>query len=181
VKPPSDSENPFEISSTKDASLQNFSEHLQAEIPTKKNFFNSRTSMDGLEWRIAEGLLSTLFSLIHAYLLRGSPREALFFAEQAQSLAQSLNTPAMVSRALAKKGEVQLYQGQLEGSYADLIRAAELLQEIPGMDSVEIHRLRGDYSQRSSKHSDAHQLYEGAIDILEELGKAFSNLDAGSG
>lgn len=133
--------------------------------------------MDGLEWRIAEGLVLTLLALAQAYFSRGSAREAEYFSQQAQDLAYSLNAPAMVSRALAKKGEIQLYLGHLEDGYNSLVQAAEVLSDLPGPDAADIRRLCGEYNQLNSKDKDALELYSEAITILEELDKMFSSLD----
>ena len=172
---PEPDENPFEMSSLK-AALPG-SESDQPELSATKKTFKRRPAMDGLEWRITDGLLNTLFALCQAYFARGSPREADYFAQQAQDLAESLNAPAMVSRALTRKGEIQLHQGQLDGGYVSLMRAAELLEDMPGPDAADIRRLRGYYSQLKAMHGDAHELYEGAARMLEELEKLFSGLD----
>lgn len=80
--------------------------------------------------RVYQGLLNTLFSLGRAYFLQGSVRAAEFFIDQARDLTESLNTPAMLSRALAKKGELQLHRGNLEDAAASLLEAAELLRDV---------------------------------------------------
>ena len=41
-----------------------------------------RTPLDGLEWRISEGLLSTMLALAQTYYMRGSAREAEYFSRQ---------------------------------------------------------------------------------------------------
>ena len=133
--------------------------------------------MDALEWQVSEGLLVTLFSLSQAYLNRGSAREAEYFAQQAQDLAESLNAPTMVTRALAKKGEIQLYQGQLEASRESLTKASVLLRNVPGIDNADVRRLRGVYNERTAQPVDASELYEETINMIEELDQAFKNFD----
>lgn len=162
-----DESNPFETPSVQDNTEQ---------LPAKKAF-TRRPYLDETEWRVAEGLLTALFALSQSYFVRGSAREAEYFAQQAQDLAESLNAPAMVSRALGKKGEVQLYEGLLPEAYETLLLAAKLLADLPGSDAAEIQRLCGDYSQRSARDTDACQLYEEATVMLEELDKTFSALD----
>jgi len=170
----SDDANPFQMTGLKDAlpTGDPLKEH-----PVAKKAFSRRPSMDGLEWRVSEGLLATFFSLSQAYLNRGSAREAEYFAQQAQDLAESLNAPAMVSRALAKKGEIQLYQGQLEDRHESLMKANELLQNGPGVDDVDVCRLRGVYNERAAQPMDASELYEETINMIEELDQAFGNFD----
>lgn len=134
--------------------------------------------MNGLEWRIVDGLFHTLFALSYAFFVRGSPRESEYFAQQAQDLAESINAPAMVSRALMKKGEIQLHQGLLDDGYRTLMGAAELLETIPGTDAANISRLRGYYSQLKAMKTDARESYESAMALLEELGASFVGLDS---
>ncbi|ETW77792.1 hypothetical protein HETIRDRAFT_245334, partial [Heterobasidion irregulare TC 32-1] len=108
-----DTSNPFDLGDMKKAisKIEEVNSPI-AEEP-KPQVVPPRPFMDGLEWRIAEGLILTLLALTQAYFSRGSAREAEYFSQQAQDLAYSLNAPAMVSRALAKKGEIQLYLGHL--------------------------------------------------------------------
>lgn len=172
-----DDANPFQMTSLKDA-LPAVKPSTSPKVqPAPKKPFSRRASMDGLEWRVSEGLLVTLFALSQTYLNRGSAREAEYFAQQAQDLAESLNAPTMISRALAKKGEIQLYQGQLEASYESLMKASELLKNMPGIDNADARRLRGVYNERTAQPIDASGLYEETIDMIEELDQALRNFD----
>jgi separase len=171
-------EDPFAMQTVKDALTSiELQQGPQAEGNPKNRNANHK-QIDGLEWRIVDGLLNTLFSLGHAYLVRGSPREAEYFIQQAQDVAQSYNAQAMVSRALSRKGEIQLHQGLLEVGYNSIIQAAELLQDTLGVDAADIERLRGDYNHLSEKEDDAGDLYLKATAILEELDKVFTSFDA---
>lgn len=134
-------------------------------------------SLSGIGWRISEGLLNTLFSLTRAYVSRGSPREAEFFARQAQDLAVALNMPAMISRALCRLGEIYLHLGQLNDSHACLAEAAKLISDASGPDAAEIRRLHADHSRVSASKGDARQLYDEAISLLEELEQQFTKID----
>ena len=168
--------NPFEMSGLKEALPVVCPEAPRLEQPVPK-VFTRRPSMDGLEWRVSEGLLATLFTLSRAYFNRGSAREAEYFAQQAQDMAEALNAPAMMSRALARKGEILLHQGQLEEGYESFMQAEILLHDMSGTDAADIHRLRGEYSQRTTKHKNAEQLYEQATVVLEELDRTFGLVD----
>lgn len=171
-------DDPFAMSSLKDALQSSNDVSKPAELSTSKKTYTRRPAMNGLEWRIVDGLLHTLFALSNAFFVRGSPREAEYFAQQAQDLAESINAPAMVSRALMKKGEVQLHQGLLDDGYRSLMGAAELLESMPGADAANISRLKGYYSQLKAMPTDAHESYESAITLLEELEAMFSGLDS---
>ncbi|KNZ74935.1 Separin [Termitomyces sp. J132] len=147
------------------------------QLPHPKKTFPRRNRMDGLEWRISEGLAATLFSLSEIYLSRGSAREAEYFAQQAYDLAESLNAPTLTSRALAKKGEIQLYQGHLDASLECLTAAAALLQNQPGVENIDVQRLRGAYSERMAHRGDAGALYDESLNMIEELNQAFHQID----
>ena len=167
---------PFGMSSLKEALLSGgTSKNPQEQLAVRKN--TNRLTMDGLEWRISEGLLSTLFSLSRAYHLGGSAREAEYFAQQAADFAEELNLPAMVSRALAKKGEVQLQMGKLEEAHTNLARAEELLRGMPGIDMADVRRLKVDYQQRTAQQEDGELEFAGTVTMLEELDAAFRQFD----
>ncbi|KAJ7449960.1 cysteine peptidase C50 [Mycena latifolia] len=168
--------NPFDMSGVRTALVSgDNAEQTEQLVPPK--VFPRRPSMGGLEWRVSEGLLATLFSLCDAYSTRGSAREAEYFAQQAYDLAQSLNARAMAGRALAKKGELQLHQRLLKEAHDTFMQAAELLQNLPGKDTADIQRLCGEYNQLSSQDKDAQQLYEEATRMLEELDQTFGAID----
>ncbi|KAF7294812.1 Cysteine peptidase C50 [Mycena indigotica] len=168
-KPIDEDDNPFSSSPKTDAA--------STEQPMPSKTFPRRNAMSSMEWRVCDGLLATLFALCEAYFTRGSAREAEYFAQQAFDLAQSINTPALAARALAKKGELQLHQRQLQEAHLTLLQANDLLENLSGRDIADIRRLRGDYSHLSSQDKDARQLYEEATSILEGLDKNFGVLD----
>ena len=168
---------PFGMSSLREALLSGGdSKDSQEQLPVKKNT-NNRLTIDGLEWRISEGLLSTLFSLSHVYHLGGSAREAEYFAQQAADIAEELNLPAMVSRALVKKGEVQLQMGKFEEACTNLTRAEALLRGMPGIDTADLRRLNVDYQQRTTQQEGGELEFAGTVTMLEELDAAFRQFD----
>lgn len=120
------------MTDVRDALPQTSGSGARPDLPPVRKTFRARAALDGLEWRIADGLLGTLFALTQSYFARGSAREAEYFAEQAQELAESLHTPAMVCRALARNGEIKLHMGLLEEGYACLMRAAGMVTDIAG-------------------------------------------------
>lgn len=180
--------NPFETTSLKDA-LPTLTPNTPQSVvsPTEPSsrgpgsFTQRRILSTGLEWRVGEGLLNTLFSLSRVYLERGSPREAQYFAEQAKDLAEALNAPAGMCLALMKNGEVKLCQGLLaEGS--------EQLEEIEKWvntcadgylhsNLADLYRLQGDLEQRGSMLADAQKHYRDAIAVIERVDQDFDSLD----
>ncbi|KAH7929994.1 hypothetical protein BV22DRAFT_1001613 [Leucogyrophana mollusca] len=171
--PDAEDSNPFEVSGKQGADGEDgqSSEQLTAQkAPARRNI------MDGMEWRMIEGLLGTLLALTQAYFARGSSREAEYFAQQALDLAESVGAPAMAARALTRKAEIQLLQGHLEAGHESVRRAAELLEDIPGTEAADVRRLRADFS---GEDGDARGLYEEATAMLEELERMFAGLDGG--
>ncbi|KAL0578391.1 separin protein [Marasmius crinis-equi] len=162
--------NPFDVSESKDAPpiiTPQTSEQL-------KRVYTRRTSMSGFEWRIGQGLLQTMFALCQAYLMRGSSREAQYFAEQARDLAESLNAPVFVCRAVTRLEELRMQLGQLEE--LDNLDQLDLTGGL-GIDVADVHRLRGDFEQRVARIEDAQSHYEAALQVLEEFDQAFGKLD----
>ena len=154
-------------------------ESSQVEQQEKKTS-NKRPPVDSLEWRISEGLLSTMLSLAHAYFLRGSGREAEYFARQATELAEQLNAPAMKSRALAKHGKIQLHMGLMDDAQANLTEAAELVSYHPNIDAAEIRSIFVDLKIRMAEQEvvdDSQQLLDETVSLLEELDGAFRQFD----
>ncbi|KAG6831576.1 hypothetical protein H0H87_004795 [Tephrocybe sp. NHM501043] len=172
-------DNPFGMSNLKDAlPAVHSKDALSKELSAPKKSFSRRTSMDGLEWRITEGLVATLFSIIEVYVKRGSVREAEYFVQQAQDLAESLNAPILVSRALAKKGEIHLHQGHLETSLECLTTATTLLEKTPGVERIDVRRLHGLYKERVAHIGEATALYEESLSMIGDLDESFRQLDS---
>ena len=169
----SDDTNPFFAEDSQAPSQH----ELRSEISAPVHKLQGLPVLDGLEWRIASGLLSIHFALVNAYLVRGSPREAEYFARQALGLAEVLGAPAMASRAHARLGEIQLHLGQLEDSHASLATAARLVANVTGPEAAEIQHLRAEYSRRSADEKGAQQLYEEAMTMLQDLDNTFVAMD----
>jgi separase len=176
-KPAAEPSNPFEVPSAKDAPTAATSDPPNAALAFSKKSFGRGLQNDGVEWRIAEGLLETLFWLVEIYFARGSAREASYFAQSAQNLAESLGAPAMVSRALARKGEIELGRKQLQEAHHSLADATDLVQSLSGTDTADLLRLQGEYHSRSEQPQDAQQLYERSAAIVEELDMTLSAVE----
>jgi separase len=157
---------PQELSSVSDAQPTNRSSSLA-----------QKRLMDGMEWRMIEGLLSTLLTLTQAYFTRGSSREAEYFAQQALDLAESVNAPTMAARALMRKGEIQLCQRQLDAGRDSLSKATELLQDLPGVDAADMRRLKGDWNCLNEQDHAARGLYEEASAMLAGLETMLASFD----
>ncbi|KAG1788751.1 peptidase family C50-domain-containing protein [Suillus plorans] len=166
-----DESNPFEATPPESSPASDTRSNDHSRLSSQKRL------MDGIEWRMVEGLLSTLLTLTHAYFTRGSSREAEYFAKQTQDLAESINAPTMVARALMRMGEIQLYQRQLDAGKDCLVKAAELLQDLPGVDGADMKRLNGDWNRLNEQTQDARDLYEEACAMLGELEGMLASFD----
>ncbi|EIN08169.1 hypothetical protein PUNSTDRAFT_102931 [Punctularia strigosozonata HHB-11173 SS5] len=154
-------------------------EALSRLAPRPNDHNASRVSViDGSEWAISEGLLLAMFSVSRMYLVRGSAREAQYFAQQTEELAMSLSAYAMIARALAGQAEIQLHLRQLEDAKNLISRAAAMVEDLPGIEAADIYRLHGDYNRLSARREDAHKLYTEATATLDGLAMSFSVIDA---
>ncbi|KAF8878745.1 hypothetical protein BD779DRAFT_1676728 [Infundibulicybe gibba] len=149
-------DNPFEVSNPSDAGTSTTPTTRDAQTQLSR-----RQSKDGMEWRICEGLLSTFFVLSH----------------QAYDLAESLSVPAMMGRAMARKGKLQLHQLELEGGLSSVQKAAKPLGSVSGIDVADIQRIRGDFHARMAQASDAKQIYRDVLIALENLKHDFKAFD----
>ncbi|THV00746.1 hypothetical protein K435DRAFT_963900 [Dendrothele bispora CBS 962.96] len=170
----SEDSNPFEVSSLRNALPTETPQPLQDQT---KKVYTRRSSMNHLEWRISRHLLESMFALSQAYLRRGSPREAQYFIEQARDLAEALNASALICRALARNGELQMLQGKLEAGLEEVVQLDQMLEGVSGTDVADIYRVRGDLEQKGALMEDADQHYEAALKILEEFDQTFGKLD----
>jgi separase len=176
--------NPFEMTSLQSAlpsTGQSNATPIGATPNENRRILSSnlgRPAACELEWSLSEGLLSTLFFLSETYFLRGSPREAEYFARQAAELAEQLNAPAMASRAVAKLGEVQLHMGRFEDAHSSLTKAGDGLQGMPGLDAADIRRLKMEYRMRTSEGDETTDLFEETMRMFEDLDNAFQQFDS---
>ena len=177
--PSTQDDNPFEMTPLQNA-LPSIGQSATPSERRRSPSFNNlgRSTACELEWSLSDGLLSTLFFLSETYFLRGSPREAEYFARQAAELAEQLNAPAMASRAQAKLGEVQLHMDRLEDAHSSLTSAADLLRGMPGLDAADIRRLNMEYRMKTSEGDEPTELFEETVRMLEDLDDAFQQFDS---
>lgn len=173
---PAKDDNPFDMSNLKQALP---SEAAPLPDPKPQTVIPPQRHLDNSILRISEGLFTVLFDLTQAYLHRGSAKESEFFITQALDLAQALNAPAMLSRALAKQGEVQVRLGNFKEGYESLVKAGEVLSGVPTIDSVEVVRLTAECREKmgGEGEGDAQVLYGRSMDLLTEMDAAFEKYE----
>ncbi|KAG2059859.1 hypothetical protein BDR06DRAFT_1062639 [Suillus hirtellus] len=86
-----------------------------------------------------------------------------YFAKQTWDLTEFINAPTMVACALMRMGEIQLYQRQLDAGKDCLVKAVELLQDLPGVDAADMSELNGDWNCLNKQTQDTRDLYEGML------------------
>ncbi|KAI6040844.1 peptidase family C50-domain-containing protein [Pisolithus marmoratus] len=141
--------------------------------------------VDALSWRLLSSLLATLLSLSQICFVRGSAREAIYFADQALDLAQATKASIIAARALTLRSEVLLGQGELIASKQELAKAAQLLEGLPGVDAADVQRLRGDYealchATEADQKQNPTESYELARKMLDELEGTLAAIDGRS-
>lgn len=167
---------PFAMSSLKEALPSAASGGSSQGDKVSSKALTRHAPMDGMEWQVSEGLLSTMLLLAQTYYLRGSAREALYFAKQAADLAESLNAPTLRGRALAIQGEIQLHMGSLNEAHTSVSKAAEIMCNIPGIDTANISKITIELNNRQSDEEDIS--FADVISMLDELDNSFSQFDS---
>ena len=164
--------NPFDLSSDRGK----VSPTKDDNISSDPKLHHARTSTNGLEWQIAEGMFETTLSIANVYFRRGSVREAEYFVRESERFARSMNAPAMLSRALALQVELQLQLRQLDTALITLRAATDVLNDMKCPDAAGLHKLRGEYNELLLQDKDARAQYAEALKMLEELDMTFSEL-----
>lgn len=86
--------------------------------------------LDGLHWRLADGLVTTLFALGKLHYIRGSVKASEFFVRKVNDLVTALNAPILLSRALAREAEKELGVGRYEAGHELLIQASYSWEQV---------------------------------------------------
>ncbi|KAI6000295.1 peptidase family C50-domain-containing protein [Pisolithus orientalis] len=153
-----------------------------SDQPTASSDSRASIPVDALSWRLLSSLLTTLLSLSQIFFARGSARDALYFSQQALDLAQVTKASIVAARALTLRSEVLLGQGDLIASQQELVKAAQLLEDLPGIDAADVQRLRGDYEAlcEAGQEQNSKESYERARKMLDELEGTLAAIDGRS-
>ncbi|EJD40173.1 hypothetical protein AURDEDRAFT_170753 [Auricularia subglabra TFB-10046 SS5] len=149
-----------------------------APPPLQKKAVGRTSMFEGLQWRVAEGMLNGMFALGKMYFLRGSAREAQFFVNQALDFARTLGAPGVQVRALARKAEIALYMRDLPGAMDCLQEGDDLLQAVSrAVDTADVHRLHGLYAIAKEDEETGGDMLTRACAVLQELGQNFAQFE----
>lgn len=77
-----------------------------------------------------QGLLAAILRVAALHFVRGTPKSADFFAQQALDLAEDLASPRQMARALSVQVDVRLHREQLDEAAVMLERIEELLGSV---------------------------------------------------
>ncbi|GAA5849620.1 hypothetical protein JCM8547_000513 [Rhodosporidiobolus lusitaniae] len=134
----------------------------------------------GLSWQLAESLLDATLRVASLHFLRGTPKSADFYAQQALDLAEDLGSSRMMARALAVRADVRLHWGKFEEADADLDRMVRLVGTASCPEATEARRLRADLHFRASMNPEAYKLYLDAQETLETFVTSAVDREAGN-
>ena len=76
---------------------------------------------------MTQSLANAFLRVSHLYALRGTPKSAEHFAQQAIDLATDLGSSRALAKALNARAEVRMYAGNDVGSLKDLDLVSEIL------------------------------------------------------
>ena len=145
----------------------------EESIATKKP-----NNADPFQWSFAHGFVDAQLFLARIFFLRGSARDAEYFAQAAYDFSSSLYAPAMMARALSMKTELQLCLGQLDTIDSTLNQLDGLVSQLDA-DTLEVgnsYRLRGQYLQIKDAEEQASEAFSKATSTIKELDSSLTHL-----
>ncbi|BGO99409.1 separin protein [Rhodotorula toruloides] len=133
----------------------------------------------GLSWRLLELLLATIERVALVHFVRGTPKSADYFAQQALDFAEDVGSANGMARALLLRADVRLQWGKQAEAAADLDRVSQLLRSSSTPEAAELLRLQGDLHLRENMRREAQELYLDANRVLDTFIASASDGDAG--
>lgn len=133
---------------------------------------------DPFQWIFALGFVDAQLFLARIYFLRGSARDAEYFAQAAYDFSSSLYAPTMMAQGLSIKTELLLCLRQLDTMDLTLGQLDGLVSQL-GADSLEIgnsYRLRGQYLQIKDAEEEASEAFSKATSTIKELDSSLTHL-----
>ncbi|KZO95424.1 hypothetical protein CALVIDRAFT_599208 [Calocera viscosa TUFC12733] len=157
-----------------DASNPFLDDDTTVKQSTSKSAKHSYVALDGLQWRVAEGLYQTLLLLAKNSCQSGSPRAGLLYFQRAAEVAESLKAPLPWGTALALQEELRI-MCEDAGSEDGLARATELLGNLRTSGMIEILRIQGEHYVKEEDKVHAHEVYASADGVLKDLETTYSH------
>ncbi|GAA5910865.1 separase [Sporobolomyces salmoneus] len=110
----------------------------------------------GLAWQLADQLALSILRVSTLHLVRGSPKDAEFYASQTIDLAQNLGSQRLIARATALRAEVKILLRKWEEAGNDLEQVELTLGDANCAEAIEVRRLGADLLLRNSLHQEAY-------------------------
>jgi separase len=173
-------EDPFAVDTLKDTLPQigNDKVFSSRPQPSQKPLLNGENGLDAAQWRVAQGTLETLLALAHAYFMRGSVKEAEYFAQQAQDLAEAVSAHLMIARAVLQRAEIQVSMSKIAEATELLDKADVHLKDAMVVDHADALRLRGVCKGLSQDEDSARECYENASSALGKIERTLEKLES---
>lgn len=111
-----------------------------------------------------------------AYLNRGSVRDAEYYLNQAQKLAENVHSAAYVARAATGLAAIQSGLRAYDASLT-LLAAADKLA-IDGVDAIDVSRAKGDVLAQQAEEEEAEELFVHAASAIDVLDAGFNTADS---
>ena len=146
--------------------------------PGESTAIKKSNIVDPFQWNFAHGLVDAQLFLARLFFLRGSVRDAEYFAQAAYDFSSSFYASAMMARGLSMKTELLLCMRQLDTMDTTLDQLDGLVSQLDA-DALEIgnlYRLRGQYLQIKDAEEQASEAFSKATSTIKELDLSLTNL-----
>ncbi|GAA6018536.1 hypothetical protein JCM11491_006438 [Sporobolomyces phaffii] len=138
---------------------------------------SSGSPQAGLAWQLAEQLAQAILRVSALHLVRGSPKDAEFYATQSIDLAQNLGSERMTARALSLRAEVEILLGRWEDAGNDLEQVETILGTTTCPEAIEVRRLGADLLLRNSLEQEAYNSILEAQRVLETFARSAAEVE----
>ena len=113
----------------------------------------------GLSWQLGDALGAAMLRVAALYSLRGTPKSAEWYADQAVEFAADVGSGRLLARAVLARAQVRMLAGRVDDAAIDLTRAQTELGSGTCPEAVEAHRLAAELHLRQRLNAEAHSYY----------------------
>ncbi|GAA5982183.1 hypothetical protein JCM10908_004771 [Rhodotorula pacifica] len=140
---------------------------LVSAQPSRASFVSDRHSL--LYWTLAQDLVLQTLRVAHLHFVRGTPKSADFFAQQAYDLAEDLGSAASMAKALVLRAATAQRWGRSESATQHLNQLSEKFLTIEGPVRVAIVHVLAEASLACGQNETAAELFAKAQHALDEF------------
>lgn len=113
--------------------------------------------------------MTAMLRVATIYLVRGTPKSADHYAQQAVAFAEDMGSARLLARAIAVRAEVRLQSHNFEQAKIDLDRMDQLLGLSSCPEAIDAQKLRADLLLKESSDIEAHKHYVAAQNSLDSF------------